>query len=137
MSYVFAEALQSAVYQQLTNASSVTEVVGDAIYDALPKGKVPDIYVILGPETVRDKSDSSGAGAEHRFLVSVVTDEAGFGKAKRVAGAVCEALEDADIALSRGRLVGLWFDRANARRAGQAGRLRRIDLRFRAQTEDN
>jgi hypothetical protein len=86
---------------------------------------------------VRDRSDISGAGAEHRFIVSVVTDEAGFAAAKSVAAAVSDALADANLPLSRGRLVGLWFDRVTARRSGKAGRVRRIDLRFRARVEDN
>lgn len=137
MSYAFANALQAAVYQQLRSDAVVSSLIGDAIYDALPVGNVPSLYVTLGPETVRDKSDSSGAGAEHRFIVSVVTDETGFGAAKGVAAAVGDALIDVDLPLSRGRLVGLWFDRATARRTGKAGRVRRIDLRFRARVEDN
>lgn len=136
MSYVFASALQTALYQRLTTDSVVSGLIGSAVYDALPVGDVPSIYVALGPEAVVDRSDSAGTGAEHRFVVSVVTDEAGFGTAKRVAAAVCEALEDADLTLERGRLVGLWFLRAVAKRAGKAGRVRRIDLRFRARVED-
>ena len=73
----------------------------------------------------------------HRFAVSVVTERAGFGGAKTVAAAVSDALVNADLSLGRGRLVGLWFERAVARRAGKAGRVRRIDLRFRARVEDS
>ncbi|MDK3072946.1 DUF3168 domain-containing protein [Sedimentitalea sp. JM2-8] len=137
MSYGLANALQTAVYQQLRSDALVSTLVGNAVYDALPVGDVPNLYVTLGPETVRDRSDISGVGAEHRFIISVVTDEAGFGAAKNVAAAVGDALIDADLPLSRGRLVGLWFDRATARRTGKAGRVRRIDLRFRARVEDN
>lgn len=137
MSYAMAGALQAAVYQCLRNDPGVSGLVGDAIFDALPVGELPDVYVALGPETVRDRSDSGGTGAEHRFMVSVVTDAAGFAKAKEIAGAVSDALSGADMALSRGRLVGLWFERAQARRGGKAGRVRRIDLRFRARVEDN
>lgn len=137
MSYAMAGALQAAVYQHLLADPGVNELVGDAIYDALPAGDLPDVYVALGTETVRDRSDVEGAGAEHRFIVSVVTDAAGFGTAKAVAGAVSDSLSGANPSLSRGRLVGLWFERAQARRAGKAGRVRRIDLRFRARLEDN
>lgn len=136
MSYAFASALQVALFQKLSSDSAVTDLIGGAIYDALPVGEVPSIYVSLGPEAVRDRSDSSGRGADHRFVVSVVTDEAGFGTAKQVAAAVCDALEDADLDLEQGRLIGLWFMRAIAKRAGRAGRVRRIDLRFRARMED-
>ncbi len=137
MSYGMATALQTAVYQHLVADAGVASLVGTAIYDAVPAGDVANTYVSLGPEDVRDSSDKTGTGAVHRFTVSVVTESAGFGAAKMVASAIGEALEDADLSLSRGRVVGLWFERANARRSGKAGRIRRIDLRFRARLEDN
>ena len=137
MSYGMAAALQSAVYQHLLADAGVSGLVGDAIYDAVPAGDVATTYVSLGPEDVRDGSDKSGAGAVHRFTVSVVTQSAGFSTAKEVAAAISDALEDADLSLSRGRVVGLWFERASAKRSGKAGRIRRIDLRFRARLEDN
>lgn len=137
MSYGMAAALQSAIYQHLLADSGVTALIGSAIYDAVPAGNLADTYVSLGPEDVRDRSDQSGTGAVHRFTVSVVTENAGFGAAKQVAAAVGDALKDADLTLSRGRMIGLWFERASARRSGKAGRIRRIDLRFRARLEDN
>lgn len=136
MSYAIAGALQAAVYQHLLADPRVNALVGNAVYDALPAGDLPTVYVALGPENVRDRSDRDGAGAEHRFTVSVVTNASGYGIAKDVAGAVSDALVDAELGLSRGRLVGLWFARAQARRDGKAGRVRRIDLRFRARVED-
>ncbi len=136
MSYGTAAAMQAAVYQRLIDDPAVNNLVGRAIYDALPHGNVPGLYITLGPETVRDRSDKTGNGALHFFTVSVVTDRAGFARAKELAAAISDALVDADLALDRGRLVGLWFDRANARRAGRAGHVRRIDLRFRARVED-
>lgn len=137
MSYGVAAALQSAVYQRLLADAEVNALVGAAVYDALPAGDLPETYVSIGPEEVRDRSDKDGAGALHRFAVSVVTERAGFGGAKTVAAAVSDALVNADLSLGRGRLVGLWFERAVARRAGKAGRVRRIDLRFRARVEDS
>ncbi len=137
MSYGMAAALQAAVYQKLIGDPILTGLVGSAVYDALPAGELPGTYVSLGPEVARDRSDSTGTAAVHRFTVSVVTEKAGFGGAKQVAGAVSDALVDANLPLSRGRLVGLWFERASASRDGKAGRARRIDLRFRAHVENN
>ena len=85
---------------------------------------------------MRDRSDVTGHGAIHRFRVSVVTEASGYAGAKAVAAAISDTLVDADLTLSRGRLVGLWFERATARRSGTAGSARRIDLRFRARVED-
>ena len=137
MSYGVSAALQAAVYQQLSADAAVSSQLGGAIYDAVPAGTVPQTYVTLGPEEVRDASDRTGAGAIHRFTVSVVSQEAGFGAAKTLAGAVCDALENAPLNLVRGRLVGLWFERASARRTGTGGTIRQIDLKFRARVEDD
>ncbi len=135
MSYAVAAALQGAVYQQLQSDPGLSVLVGDRVYDAVPKGRLPDLYVALGPERVKDASDKTGHGAWHEFAVSVISDDAGFQSAKEVSAAVCDALIDADLALDRGRLVALNFKRAVAQRE-RAGR-RRVDLIFRARVEDD
>lgn len=136
MSYGVAAALQTAVYQALVADVTLTGLVGIAIYDAAPTGTLPPLYVSLGPEDVTDASDKTGAGARHEFTVSVVADTAGFLTAKRVATAISDVLVDADLTLSRGILVGLYFVSAKARRV-QDSDVRRIDLKFRARVEDN
>lgn len=137
MSYGVSAALQAAVFQQLSADAQVSVLSAGAIYDAVPAGTLPQTYVTLGPEEVREASDRSGAGAVHRFTVSVMAEVAGFGTAKTLAGAVCDALEGAALTLDRGRLVGLWFERASARRRGTGGAVRQIDLKFRARVEDD
>jgi hypothetical protein len=135
MSYGAAAALQAAIFQRLASDAGLAALVGSAIHDAAPPGVVAGTYVSLGPEDVRDASDQIGRGAWHEFVVSVVTDAAGFQTAKAVAGAVSDALTDAPLVLARGRLAGLWFLRARARRVEEAN-VRRIDLTFRARIED-
>jgi hypothetical protein len=135
MSYAAAAALQEAVYHRLTGDAALTALVGGAIYDAVPPGPLPQTYVTLGPEDARDRADATGQGAWHRFTVSVVTAAAGFRGAKAAAVAVSDALVDAELPLARGRLAGLHFHRARARREGR-GALRRIDLTFRARIDD-
>lgn len=130
MSYGVAAALQAAVYQRL-----VGQLVGVQVYDALPPGAGTGTFVIIGPEEARDASDKTGGGAEHRFLVSVISDATGFLEAKEIAVAISDALVDAPLVLARGRLVNLAFQRAVAKRL-QAGEARRIDLRFAARVED-
>ncbi|MES0824022.1 DUF3168 domain-containing protein [Ruegeria sp. SCP11] len=137
MSYGVSAALQAAVFQRLTGDVQVGALSSGAIYDAVPSGVLPQTYVTLGPEEVREASDRSGGGAVHRFVVSVVSEAAGFGAAKTLAGAVCDALDGAALTLNRGHLVGLWFERASARRTGTGGAIRQIDLRFRARVEDD
>lgn len=135
MSYGAAAALQAAIYQRLMADSALDSLVAGAIYDSAPPGTVTGTYVSIGPEDVRDASDQVGRGAFHEFVVSVVTDQAGFQTAKAAAAAVSDALTGATLVLGRGRLVGLWFLKARARRVEKAD-TRRIDLTFRARIED-
>lgn len=133
MSYGVGAALQSAIFQRLTADTTLGSFVGTNIFDAIPPGPLPGLFVSLGPEEVSDSSDKSGHGATHIFTISVVTDAAGFQTAKDTASAVSDSLIDAELALTRGRLVSLRFLRAEAKRASGT---RRIDLKFRARVED-
>ncbi|MGC1495655.1 MAG: DUF3168 domain-containing protein [Sulfitobacter sp.] len=136
MSFALSGVLQTAVYDALTGDAALGALVGSDIYDAVPSGTLPALYVRLGSEAVRDASDVSGAGAVHQFTVSVITTNPGFASAKAVGAAVSDALHDADLTLSRGRLVSLQFDRATAKRIDTAS-ARQIDLRFRARVQDD
>ena len=135
MSYGVAGALQAAIYQRLKANTALEALVGEAIHDAPPPGTAPDLMVLIGPETVRDRSDATGSGAEHELVVSIVGDAAGFAAVKAAAVAVSDALEGAELVLARGRLVGLWFLRAQAER-DRRGQGRRVNLVFRARVED-
>jgi hypothetical protein len=136
MTYGVSGALQAAVYQRLITDPALTTLVGVHVFDALPSGALPSLYVTLGPEMVRDRSDKTGSGAEHEFTVSVVTDTAGFASAKAAATAVSDALIDAPLILTRGLLISLNFYRAQAQRVGSSA-MRQINLTFRALVEDN
>ena len=134
MSYLASAALQGAVYQCLRTDPALAELIGDAVYDALPIDPPSGVYVSLGPEDVRDMSDSGGGAARHDFIVSVLagTDEgAGFRAVKEAAVAVSAALEGADLVTEVGHVAGLWFLRARAKRV-ENGAERRVDLTFRA-----
>ena len=139
MSYAQGEALQAAIYARLAGDPALAALVGCAVHDAVPPGTPPGTFVLLGEERVRDASDGTAAGAEHRLTISVVTDAAGFRGAKAVAVAVGDALSAPPLpALARGRLVALWFERAEARRlrGSDGAEVRRIDLSYRARVED-
>ncbi|WP_430448288.1 DUF3168 domain-containing protein [Rhodophyticola sp.] len=133
MSYGMTAALQTAVYAALAGDAVLDGLVGGAIYDALPPGPVPPIYVSLGPERVRDRSDKTGDGALHDFSVTVFSEQAGFQTAKEVAARVSDILDRAELTLARGRLSGLLFTRARARRTTGG---REIEIWFRAHVDD-
>lgn len=131
MSYIASAALQSSVFAALT---TWPDLDGVTIVDAMPPGTPAGSFVLLGPEVAVDQSDTSGAGAEHRFEIAVISDETGFLAAKTIAGAVSAALVDAELTLATGHLVSLNFLRATARRLDD-GSVRRIDLQFRARLD--
>lgn len=133
MSYGITAALQASVYGALTGDAAVAALSGGAVFDALPPGSVPPLYVMLGPETVRDASDKTGAGAVHDFPVTVVSEAAGFAVAKALAAAISDALTGADLVLTRGRLVRMAFLRARARRVDGG---REIEVWFRARVDE-
>ena len=116
MSYQAAAALQSAVYARLAGWGGLA---GVSIVDEVPAGGGKGTFVLLGPETATDKGDATGAGAEHQFQVSVISDAKGFLAAKAAAAAVSAALINAPLTLSAGALVGLQFQRAVAAGAGR------------------
>ncbi len=136
MTYALSQPLQAAIYQRLSGSAPVQAVLGPHVYDQLPPGPVPPLYLALGPEVARDRSDATGQGSEHDLLVSVVTAGTGYGAAKTAAAAASDALLRAPLSLARGRVVAFRFLRAQARPRGQ-GDARQIDLIFRARVEDD
>ena len=134
MSYGSSAALQAAVFTALTGDATVAALSGGAIHDALPPGPLPPLYVALGPERVREAADGTAAGAVHLFPVTVVSEGAGFAGATALAAAISDALDGADLSLSRGRLVSMAFQRARARRVDGG---REIELWFRARVDQD
>ncbi len=131
MSYQAAAALQTAIFGALTAAPALA---GVSVVDAMPPGTSPGTFVLIGPEVAVDQSDGTGAGAEHRFAVSVISDASGFMTAKTVAAAVSQVLLAGGMTLGTGHLVSMNFQRAVAQRLDE-GATRRIDLTFRARVD--
>lgn len=131
MSYQAAAALQTAIFGALTAAPALA---GVSVVDAMPPGTSPGTFVLIGPEVAVDQSDGTGAGAEHRFAVSVISDASGFMTAKTVAAAVSQVLLSGGMTLGTGHLVSVNFQRAVAQRLDE-GATRRIDLTFRARVD--
>lgn len=137
MSYGASAALQAAVYQRLRGDTALADLVGDAIFDAMPVAAPAGVFVTLGPEDVRNAGDISAGGSRHDFVVSVLSgndDGGGFGAVKRAASVVADVLDQGQLVLDRGTLTGMWFLRAVARRM-ENGAARQVDLTFRARVD--
>lgn len=131
MSYGVSSALQRAIFERLDGAPAV-----GAVFDSAPEGALPPNYVVIGAEDVRDRSFAGGALSEHRIVLSVFGDGAGFAGVKTLAGVVSDLMLSGLPALERGRVVSQEFVRARARRLTGSAR-RRIDLTFRVTVEDD
>jgi len=133
MSYFTGAPLQEAIFAALSNNAALNALVSGRIYDAPPEAldAAETPYVIIGDERVRDWSSNTHTGARHDIVIVVHSDAAGFATAKSAAGAVSQALDGADLALSAGQLVVMQFVAARAARALSPAS-RRIDLTFRA-----
>ena len=46
MTYALSGALQAAVYDLLQSDPGLTALIGDAVYDAVPGGSLPETYVL-------------------------------------------------------------------------------------------
>lgn len=134
MTYAMSEALQIALYETLSTDPTITSLTDGAIYDSVPH-PAPDLFIALGPEKVRSRSDRTGNGANHEFRVSVVTRHEGFLAAKSVAATISNRLLKTKLTPSKGSIVFLNFLRAEARRDESEG-TRRIDLWFRARLDE-
>ncbi len=132
MTYALAAPLQAAVFARLTGEPALA---GVPVFDAAPDGAVGPVYVVLGAEDVRDRSDKTGRAAQHRFVLTVAGDGGGFHVLKETAAAI-EAALGAGLTLTRGRVVLLRFERAVARR-DRDGTRRRVEMTFRALLDDN
>ena len=135
MTYAIGASLQRAVFAHLAGEAEIIEMVGPNIYDAVPAGAEPEVFVLIGEEVALDRSTQTSAAAYHDFAVSVFADQHGFSTSKALAALICDSLLVADLSLDRGRVTGLWFRRARTRRGREPDR-RRIDLQFRAHVED-
>lgn len=136
MTYSISASLQQAIYTKLSLNTELASLLGSAVFDGVPPGAVPPLYVTIGEERASDRSDYDERGAVHEIDIAVISSGAGFSEVKAVAAAVSDALLAGPLVLARGRCDGLWFRQARARRVRRGGS-RRIDLRFRARVFDD
>ncbi|MCB4768919.1 DUF3168 domain-containing protein [Ancylobacter sp. Lp-2] len=131
-----ATALRAALHQALVADAPLIAALGGArIHDVPPAS--PDFpYVTLGEAQVLDWSTATERGEEHRLTLHVWSRQGGHGEALNLAALVQEALHDAALPLTEGRLVNLRATGAEIRREA-GGRTYRAVLRFRAVTESN
>jgi hypothetical protein len=127
-------ALQKAIYAALIADAAVGALVADRIYDAPPRDAAFP-YLSFGPASLADWSTGSEEGAEHRFILSAWSREAGKSESYRVLEAAKTALHGAALALDGHSLVNLRFETGAVTRDPDGITWHGV-ARFRAVTEE-
>jgi hypothetical protein len=136
MTMALSAPLQTAIYNQLSNAPSLAGLAG-RIFDAAPQavGDDTEIYVTLGDEIVGPWNTAASTGASHSITIRVYSQGRGFIAAKSAAALICGLLTSEPLALSRGIVISQKFTGAETARE-EGDMLRRVDLTFRFIIED-
>ena len=128
-------ALRKAIHARLATAAALISTLGGTkIFDEAPRNAEPP-YLTFADTQVRDWSTSLSRGAEHVFVISVWSAERGTRQAIEIGNSVIDLLDDALLDLDGYRLVNLRFVQFETKREAN-GRFARVNLRFRATTEE-
>jgi predicted oxidoreductase len=128
-------ALRKAIHAKLASASSLIAVLGGTkIFDEAPRN-VEAPYLTFADTQVRDWSASLSRGAEHLFVIAVWSAARGTKEAIEIGNSVIDLLDDVLLDLEGYKLVNLRFVQFETKREAH-GRFARVNLRFRATTED-
>lgn len=128
-----AVALRSAVRSALVADGALVALLGGArVYDEVPRGaSFP--YVTLGEARVTDYGSDEAPATEHALVLHAWSRQGGHREAHLIAGALLQALDDADLSLAGHRLINLRFALADVRREAD-GLTHHAQVRFRAVT---
>ena len=127
-------ALRAAIHDALIADTPLAALLGGPrVYDEVPASVVFP-YVTLGETRVTDWSTGTERGEEHQLTLHAWSRQGGHKEAHQVAGALLQALDDANLTLDQHRLINLRFALADVRREAD-GRTYHALVRFRAVTE--
>ncbi len=108
--------LQIAIVGALKSDGAVRRLVGDRVYDNVPRdanGKIATAnfpYISLGPEQTLPDGYDCQDGSEITIQIDAWSRAVGFPEVKKIADAVRKVLHDADLALVENALVSIEFE---------------------------
>lgn len=127
-------ALRRAVLARLVSDVALIGALGGAkVFEEAPRSVEPP-YVVFADVQMRDWSAQESRGAEQLLVLSVISTQRGTREGLELAQRLIDLLDEAPLALEGHVLVDLRFSSSEAKRE-QNGRLARVNLRFRAMTE--
>ncbi len=127
--------LRRAIHAKLADAAALVAALGGPkIFDEAPRNTEAP-YLTFSDTQVRDWSSSLSRGAEHLFVIAVWSEQRGTREAIEIGNSVIGLLDDALLDLDGHKLVNLRFVQFETKREAN-GRFARVNLRFRATTEE-
>jgi len=125
--------LQKALVARLRGDTGVAALVGTRIYDQPPPEPVYP-YISLGPDQILPSRADCYDGKEVTLQVDAWSRGVGFPEVKRIAEAICVALDDASLTLVGHRLVDIYEEDVRTMRDPDGATSHAV-LTFRALTE--
>jgi len=126
-------ALQQALYAALSADGAVQSLIGDRLFDAVPRASAFP-YAVIGADSETNWSTATDDGSEHIAAVDIWSRGGGFKETKLIADVVRSALDDASLAPPGQTLIGIRYQGADYARETD-GETYRATLHFRAVLE--
>lgn len=128
-------ALQTAIFTALSGDANVKSVLGDPprLYDEVPRNAAMP-YLVIGDGKESDWSTSTDTGTEHALVLHVWSRARGRKESKTVTATVRAALDDAALALTGHKLIGIKHQSSEFLRQTD-GQTYHAIMKFRAVTE--
>lgn len=128
-------ALRRAILARLVSDAALVGALGGAkVFEEAPRNVEPP-YVLFADAQMRDWSAQESRGAEQLLVLSVISEQRGTREGLELAQRLIDLMDEAPLVLEGHVLVDLRFSSSEAKRE-QNGRLARVNLRFRAMTEE-
>jgi hypothetical protein len=126
-------ALQKAIFAALAADARLKAIVGDRVFDYVPRSTAFP-YIVIGDDRTRDWSTATEPGSEHALTLHVWSRAPGRLEARRAVDAIVAALTNAALAVEGHTLVDLrWLDTEIGKESD--GETLHARIRFRALLE--
>lgn len=103
-------AIQASVVAALKGSADLTSIVGDAVFDAIPKAKYPRVNV--NAATVFPELGDGTDAAESTLEIHGWSEKVGFGEIYNIGAAVIAALHDVGLVVGGRRVQSILLDTA-------------------------
>jgi hypothetical protein len=123
-------ALKEAIRVRLLASAPVTDIIGQSVHDAPPRGAEPP-YLVLGDALLRENGTNEAEGFIAELDLLAITRERGTRSALQLAGVIETALLESPLAIG-GYHASVLFIRETIARHDEAKSLSRVTLRLRA-----